>query len=190
MLNTSKSGIYIIVNKINKKCYIGSTNNFCRRRSQHISNLTHNRHVNKHLQNAWNKYTKDAFVFSILYCCSAELLLHWEQSFINKYKPEYNIQLDVIAPKNMLGHKLSEETKKKIALAHLGKHHSEETKRKMSKPKKTKRIRIKPVKPHRTLSEANSGINNPMFGKHHSEETKRKMTEAKLGKLRGKYIKH
>ena len=39
-----------------------------------------------------------------------------------------------------------------------GKHHSEETRKKMS--------------------EANKGENNPMFGKHHSEETRKKMSEA------------
>ena len=43
-----------------------------------------------------------------------------------------------------------------------GKHHSEETRKKMS--------------------ESNKGENNPMFGKHHSAETRKKMSEAHKGK--------
>ena len=43
-----------------------------------------------------------------------------------------------------------------------GKHHAEETKRK--------------------ISEANKGKNHPNYGKHLSEETKKKMSEAKKGK--------
>ena len=44
----------------------------------------------------------------------------------------------------------------------LGKHHSEETRKKMSESKK--------------------GENHPFFGKHHSEETIKKMSEATKGK--------
>ena len=43
----------------------------------------------------------------------------------------------------------------------LGKHHSEETRKK--------------------IGEAEKGEKNPMYGKHHSEETRRKMREAKKG---------
>lgn len=46
-----------------------------------------------------------------------------------------------------------------------GKHHTEETKQKMS--------------------EAHEGIKNPMYGKHHTAETKRKISEANKGKELG-----
>ena len=49
-----------------------------------------------------------------------------------------------------------------LRLHQLGKHHSEETRKKMS--------------------EAKNGENHPMFGKHHSEETRKKMSEATKGK--------
>ena len=49
-----------------------------------------------------------------------------------------------------------------MKLHHLGKHLSEDTRRK--------------------LSEAKNGENNPMFGKHHSAETHQKMSEAHKGK--------
>lgn len=52
-------------------------------------------------------------------------------------------------------HMVLDGKKEKNRLAHLGKKHSEETKRK--------------------LSELNAGENNHFYGKHHSEETKQKM---------------
>ena len=49
-------------------------------------------------------------------------------------------------------------------LHHLGKHHSAETRHK--------------------ISESNSGEKNPLFGKHHSAEARKKMSESKKGKHR------
>ena len=63
-------------------------------------------------------------------------------------------------------HKPSEESKKKIAEAHKGKHISEETKKKMSDAKKGKYI----------------GKDSPFYGKHRSEETKKKLSEAQKGR--------
>jgi len=76
---------------------------------------------------------------------------------------------------------ISEETKKKMSLAHLGKknhfygkHHSEETKIKISKMNKGRLI----------------GDKNPFYGKHHSIETKNRLSKLHLGKtnlkLRGR----
>ena len=49
----------------------------------------------------------------------------------------------------------------------FGKHHTEETKKKMS--------------------EVQKGENNPMYGKHHTEETKKKMSEAQKGEKGSMY---
>ena len=49
----------------------------------------------------------------------------------------------------------------------FGKHHTEETKQKMS--------------------EVQKGENNPMYGKHHTEETKKKMSEAQKGEKGSMY---
>lgn len=50
------SGIYKILNIKNGKFYIGSSNNIKVRWSQHKTLLKNNKHENKYLQNAWNKY--------------------------------------------------------------------------------------------------------------------------------------
>jgi group I intron endonuclease len=60
------SGIYIILNKLNLKCYIGSSVNINSRLSKHKYQLKNNKHSNQKLQNAVNKYGLNNFNFSIL----------------------------------------------------------------------------------------------------------------------------
>ena len=76
-----------------------------------------------------------------------------------------------------------------------GKHHSEETKKKMSNkrqpgmtgaywygksiPEETRR---KISKTKKSLKQS-SGVNNPMYGKHHTEETRRTISEKNKGKV-------
>ena len=68
-----------------------------------------------------------------------------------------------------------------------GKHHSEESRLKMSESCKSRNLS---EEYHKKLSESLSGENNPFFGKHHSEETRRKISESCKGKpgwLKGKH---
>lgn len=59
-------GVYIILNTINRKYYIGSTDvSFQNRFKNHFIALKNNKHKNWHLQAAWNKYGEDAFIFII-----------------------------------------------------------------------------------------------------------------------------
>jgi len=50
------SGIYKILNTVNNKFYIGSAVNLNSRFRTHKANLINNKHPNKHLQAAFNKY--------------------------------------------------------------------------------------------------------------------------------------
>lgn len=46
-------GVYMFLNTINDKCYIGSTvMTFKKRFDNHVYHLRHNKHKNSHLQNA------------------------------------------------------------------------------------------------------------------------------------------
>lgn len=58
-----KSGVYIILNIINNKYYIGSSKNVYIRLREHKSNLKGNKHENQRLQNAVNKYGINNFEF-------------------------------------------------------------------------------------------------------------------------------
>ena len=72
----------------------------------------------------------------------------------------------------------------------LGKHHSDESRKKISASMKGKlkgRTLTDDVK--KKLSVLKLGEKNPFFGKHHSEETRKKMSESRRGKKRGPYKK-
>lgn len=58
-------GIYCIVNRTNNKRYVGSSIDIKNRFRQHIHCLKNNKHCNKHLQAAWNKYDSSSFSFII-----------------------------------------------------------------------------------------------------------------------------
>jgi len=64
----------------------------------------------------------------------------------------------------------------------LGKHHTNETKLKMSQSKKGRRGNQHSDYTRRKISMSCSGLSNHMFGKHHSEDTKRKISEGNKGK--------
>ncbi|RKJ62070.1 GIY-YIG nuclease family protein [Roseburia sp. 1XD42-69] len=61
------SGIYTITNKVTGKLYIGESLDIYRRwHDEHIPQLRKNRHYNKELQNDFNKYGEENFVFEVL----------------------------------------------------------------------------------------------------------------------------
>lgn len=64
------SGIYGIRNIVNGKIYVGQTKDFKHRWREHVRELNHNIHHNKHLQNAWNKYGEENFEFFVIEKCS------------------------------------------------------------------------------------------------------------------------
>lgn len=65
----------------------------------------------------------------------------------------------------------------------LGKHHSEESKKKNAEAHKGKKMSEEFC---RKDSESHKGEKNPFYGKHHTEETRKKMREARKGKCTGK----
>ncbi len=94
------------------------------------------------------KYGYINFCFVILETCLLEHVLEREQFWLDFLKPEYNLSPTA---GSTLGVYLSEETKSKMSLAHLGKSHTLETRQ--------------------LMSETRRGSNNSMFGKTISEET-------------------
>ena len=153
------SGIYQITNRANGKRYIGSAVNPRRRWQDHLSNLRRGKHCNVHLQRAFDKHGRDAFIFSVLEHVESEKLIEREQHYLDTLLSEYNI-----APTagNQLGFQHTDKTRRKMSAAHKGKCLSEETKRK--------------------LSEAQRGERGNNYGKHPSNETREKLSEAHKGK--------
>lgn len=89
----SKTGIYKITCLSNNKVYIGSACatkgppsklGFLHRWYEHLNRLILNKHRNKHLQNAWNLYGENQFIFEIIEFCAPKEA---------KYKETYWIKL-------------------------------------------------------------------------------------------------
>ena len=139
-------GIYEIINLDDGKMtsYVGSSADVKRRWLAHANALRGGYHSNPHLQRAWNKYGEGAFAFCVLEQVDTQKdLLKREQYFLNRafeVGGTYNIAKDAAAP--MSGLHLSEEHKRKIGKALMGNQHllghkhSQEARRKMSEAEK------------------------------------------------------
>lgn len=168
------SGIYIILNIISLKTYIGSAVNLRRRETQHWWDLKNNRHSNQYLQRAYNKYGQDSFRFSILEYCRPEECVNIEQQYLDFYQTYRRINGYNICKKadSVLGRIMTEETKIKISKSNKG--------RKLS-PDQVEVLRI--VNTGKKLSEEHKmKIKLGNTGKKMSQEAILKLSNHRKGK--------
>lgn len=161
--------IYKITNLTTGIIYVGSAIDLHCRWGQHRYELRRNKHKNKYLQHAWNKYGEDIFKFSIIERVQKEKLIEREQYWIdtlNCIVPNgYN--LNPIAGSN-LGRKWTQESKDKISKAKMG--------RKQSPEEIAKRIASNTGKKRSKESKAAMGVNR--IGKPLSVEHRKKLSNA------------
>jgi group I intron endonuclease len=144
-------------------------------------------HGNIHLQNAYDKYGANAFIFEVLYYCKEYELTEYEQAFVNIWKPRYNIRKECVDSQK--GVVVSEETKMKLRNANLGKKLTEYTKRKISEAGKG---RVMSEVAKAKISVGHKGVKvseatrlrlaSYNAGRIVSEETKAKMSASNTGK--------
>ena len=166
--------IYLIVNKVNGKTYVGQ-----RKSSKEWYDDSY-MGSGTLLKKAKQKYGIENFEkFLIQHCYSKEETNKAEKFWIAEYrsrgKAEYNIADGGDGGALNKGRKLSEEWKKHISEGGKGKRHSEETKKKLSEAGK-KRRHSEETK--RKMSEAALNM---------TEDHKRKIGESNRGKLKGKH---
>lgn len=97
-IEMKSTGIYKITCLVNNRFYIGSAActrgnsnkvGFKGRLNQHILKLNKNQHHNCILQNSWNKYGSDNFIFEILEYCNIEKSRELEQKYLDELQPFY-----------------------------------------------------------------------------------------------------
>ena len=185
IINEKVSGIYKIINKINGKYYVGSSENILGKRGRwfwHRHFLNKNKHPNIHLQNAWNKYGKNVWEWVIIETTDILHLSSTEQKHLDicKKNPHisYNLSYDVERPS--LGYKHTTETKEKIRIRMMGSNNP------MYGLSPTTETRLK-------ISGANKGKNRGNkhynFGKHLSKEHRMKISLGGIGMKRSEETK-
>lgn len=183
--------VYKIVNLVNDKFYVGSTNNQRERFRTHRNKLRRGVHHCAHLQASWNKYGEEKFAFKVIsHVPDGESLQEAEDAWLISHvgKPHcYNSGLRSGAPMRGIqkerhpnfGKPITEEQRQQISQTlkdfyaqdyfnhpRVGKQHTEETKAKISAAK----------------------MANPVAfweGKQRSEETKAKIGDTQRGKPKG-----
>jgi group I intron endonuclease len=180
--------IYKIINLVNDKFYVGSTNNKNERFRTHRNKLRRGVHHCAHLQASWNKYGEKKFVFCVVQNVPNEASLQaaedvWLTEHVGKQHC-YNAGTRSGAPMRgrtgdkhpSFGKPITEEQRQQISQTlkafyakdpnnhpRLGKAHTQETKEKIS------------VKINAAVAEGRGGAFIP------SEETRQKMSEALKG---------
>lgn len=194
------SGIYKIINKTNRKYYIGSSKDIKYRWHKHKYSLNNQSHSNSHLQRAWVKYGSNNFDWIIIEKIPIENLLTVEQRYLNIAKSEkskcYNSSF--IAGKI----EMTEEIKKKISLSlygnkrRFGLSHTADTKTKISnslkgKPKSEEwkiqtSKRLRGIAP-KISNEARKRAGEKLRGRKRPAEMVKRMKISKIGTKR-KYL--
>lgn len=149
--------IYSILNKENGRIYVGLTIDVKRRFKEHLAELRGNRHHNTHLQNAWNKYGEEAFEFNILETCDNDMLGENEKWWINYFDSTNKLK----GYNQITGGDTNHGSDNPM----YGRHHSVESRRKMSESKKG----------------THTGEDNHFYGKKHSIESRKKMSASRTG---------
>lgn len=156
--------IYCITNIINDKQYVGQAIIKAKRWKDHKSALSVGKHNNRYLQAAYNKYGKEAFIYTVLEILPTLLNLdEREQYWINK--------LNTVVP---YGYNLNP-----IAGSARGFKHSIETKLKWSEQRKGKKRSV----------EFALNVSIQMKGKIVSDETKLKQSLAQTGSKKSEETK-
>ena len=124
-MNLKTQGIYMILNLVNNKCYVGSSKNIKSRKYQHTKELRDGVHHNSHLQASWNRYGEDKFLFTVLEKVIDKADLHDRELYWMQVKQsldrEFGYNLGM--PKLADGMDIRPETKLKLQEASYRQHY-------------------------------------------------------------------
>ena len=125
-------GVYAIRNLMSGRMYIGKSVNITNRIYKHYNSLNNNGHYNTHLQNSWNKYGNNSFIWGIIEEYSPDKLDEMEKYWIDYYDT-YNNGYNEAIPNGINNGRIYDEQAKQI--------HSEAMKRYQETIPKSKRVK-------------------------------------------------
>lgn len=180
--------IYMYVNKINNKKYVGQTVNLKERHRRHIKD---NKTV---FDRAINKYGIENFYVYVLHdnINSIEERNTLEEFYVKKYNTLINEGYGYNIQKGGNNCEMNELTKKKLSEGRkgkfkgeenpfYGKSHTDEAKQIMKEAREKRKHIYQTEEFRQKISEVTKGEKNGMYGKTHSEETKQKISESLQG---------
>lgn len=186
------SGVYSIICTINGKRYVGGSKNLMKRRQGHLARLRRNSHHAFELQNDWNLYGPEAFIFILVEeVANVNSLVSHEQAWMDFYKSYtelgYNIEPTAGSSRgrkstaetkakisaNNMGHEVSLETRAKISAKRATFVYSDEMRKNMSEGAKRRG-------PHG--KETYVKIAKAITGQKRTDETRTNISKAKIGK--------
>ena len=180
-----KSGVYIIRNTVNGKVYVGSAARSTKRRwIDHRMTLRGNRHRNRHLQSAWNKYGEESFTFSVLVWCAPEDCVRYEQTVIDEYNAadrQFGYNSSPTAG-SCLGTKLSDETRAKMSKVRRGRKRPAEVVAKCAAAQKGIK-RSAETKAKLSAARKNNKVSNENIKKAIAANTGKKLSDEHKAKL-------
>lgn len=128
------SGVYTITNLKNNKIYVGETFDVHRRLKSHKNDLINARHGNIHLQRAFDIDGLNLFIFELLESYPISIcpaMEHYWCNILKTHDPNFGYNIRLTTTLGKVG-KHSDESKRKLSLAHTGKIISIETRKNMS----------------------------------------------------------
>lgn len=154
----SVPGIYRI-NGPNGKFYVGSAKNIGRRWIEHKRDLRRGDHGNSKLQRSWSRHGETGFTIEVLeIVASLDDLIRREQFWIDSLKAVANGYNILPVAGNSLGTKHSDETRRKMSAAKLGRTHG-------------------PMREEQKVY-----YSNLYRGRKLSDQTRRRMSESRTGR--------
>jgi group I intron endonuclease len=167
--------VYKISFKGTNRFYIGSTSNTQERRGEHLRLLRRKEHANPIVQNVFDKYGEQSFIFEIIEQLpenfNGDDIKKAEQKWLDLYYDNQNLCMNILSEAtSSKGRKVSEETKRKISFALKG--------RKIH-PNTLARLKDRTKNPF-----AKSGKDHPAYGIPMPEHVKAILRNAVVGRPR------
>lgn len=121
MITEDCGAVYCVLNVVTGQRYVGSTKRVRRRWTEHINALKRGKHANEHLQNSWNKYGEDSFIFYVLEYGDECSLFDIETRFIQEFKTyDRSLGYNKTTEARISARSITDETRKKMSDAKRG----------------------------------------------------------------------